>query len=269
MIVSDTTEAGVPTTEARAPEMTDTHTSFIKRIAMFAYGVGSYAVGVAALMAWILSMLGLLPFTGGPLQFTGVSAVALNLALMFGFGLQHSIMARPAFKTKWAKLVSPAGERATFVLATGLVLGPLILMWQPMPTTIWNIQSSGLSTALLVASVGGWAYLFLATFAINHFELFGLRQVYQYLTHSPVTPVPFKERWMYRFDRHPIMTGALLGMWLTPHMQLDHLLFAAFASAYIMVGVHFEERSLRRQWGSTYTDYCKRVRSLVPTFRAV
>ncbi len=123
-----------------------------------------------------------------------------------------------------------------------------------------------LRIGLIAVAVAGWAYLFLASFAINHFELFGLRQVYQYFRGSEVTAVPFKERLMYRFDRHPIMTGALIGMWVTPHMRMDHLLFASMATLYIVIGVYFEERSLRRQWGATYDEYCARVGTIVPSF---
>jgi protein-S-isoprenylcysteine O-methyltransferase Ste14 len=254
---TDTAEGDVLAASPDAP--------LIKRAAVLLYGIGSYGLGVTALVAWIISMLGLLPFTGGPIHLTGANAVIFNLALMIAFGLQHSVMARPAFKDKWTKFISPAIERSTFVLATGLFLGPIIFLWQPMPMTIWKIENVLFANTTLALAVAGWTYLFLATFAINHFELFGLRQVYQYALGKAVTAVPFKERFMYRFDRHPIMTGAVMGMWLTPHLQLDHLLFAAFATLYIVIGVYFEERSLRRRWGATYDDYCDRTHSIIPT----
>jgi protein-S-isoprenylcysteine O-methyltransferase Ste14 len=240
--------------------------SFVKRASVFVYGVSSYAVGVAALVAWILYMLGVFEFAGAGIHLAAGAAVLFNLGMMVAFGLQHSIMARPAFKKKWTKLVPHAVERSTFVLATGLILGPMLLLWQPMPTTIWHVSIPVVQTTLVAAALAGWAYLFLASFAINHFELFGLRQVYQYFRGEEVTSVPFKERLMYRFDRHPIMTGALIGMWVTPHMRLDHLLFAATATVYLVIGVYFEERSLRRQWGATYDDYRDRVGSIVPSF---
>jgi protein-S-isoprenylcysteine O-methyltransferase Ste14 len=240
--------------------------SVIKRSAVLAYGVISYGAGVSALVGWILIMLGLVQFPGLGMELSLAAATGFNLLLMVAFGLQHSIMARPAFKKKWTKLIPPAIERSTFVLATGLVLGPVLVLWQPMSNTVWNVSAPGIRWALIGLAVAGWAYLFLASFAINHFELFGLRQVYQYSRGKEITPVPFKERWMYRFDRHPIMTGALIGLWVTPEMHLDHLLFAIMATLYIVIGVYFEERSLRRQWGATYDDYCKRVGSIVPTF---
>jgi len=249
-----------------SPSEVLSNVSLAKRATVLVYGVGSYAVGVSALVAWILSMLGLLEFTGVGIHLATGAAVLFNLGLMVAFGIQHSVMARPAFKEKWTKLIPQAVERSTFVLATGLVLGPLLVLWQPMPTVIWETSIPALRMTLVAVALGGWAYLFLASFAINHFELFGLRQVYQYFRGKEVTSVPFKERLMYRFDRHPIMTGALIGMWVTPQMHLDHLLFAAMATIYIVIGVYFEERSLRRQWGATYDDYCKRVGSLVPSF---
>jgi protein-S-isoprenylcysteine O-methyltransferase Ste14 len=255
----------VTNTIAPSQGVKSTESSILNRVTVFAYGVVSYGVGVAALIAWIFMMLGVLPITGGPLATTGAAAVGINLALMVGFGLQHSIMARPAFKRKWTTLIPFAAERSSFILATGLALGSVLLLWQPMDTIIWTVENSIASTAIMSLAVLGWAYLFLASFAINHFELFGLRQVYEHLRGREVTAVPFKERWMYRFDRHPIMTGALIGMWATPLMRVDHLLFASFATVYIMVGVSFEERALRRQWGDTYEKYKARVHSIVPT----
>jgi len=113
-------------------------------------------------------------------------------------------------------------------------------------------------------AVFGWAYLFMATFAIDHFELFGLQQVWRASHGQAPAPAPFQERWMYRIDRHPIMTGLLIGMWVTPEMTLGHLLFAALSSVYVVIGVHFEERALLRQWGAIYDAYRRRVPTIVP-----
>ena len=240
--------------------------SLIYRIAVFGYGVAAYAVGVTALLAVILTMLGVLPFTGGPLRTLGFGAgLTLDVLLLVTFALQHSVMARPGFKALWTRVIPATCERSTYVLATGLVLLPTLVLWQPMPEVVWSVEDPLLRSSLLGAALAGWAYLFAASFAIDHFELFGLRQVYQALRGHPLTAVPFQERWMYRFDRHPIMTGILIGMWVTPTMTLDHLLFAAGSTVYIWIGVHFEERSLRRQFGQQYVDYRKRVGTLVPT----
>ena len=241
--------------------------SLIYRVAVFAYGVAAYAIGVSALLAVILIMLGVLRFTGGPLGQLGLGAgIALDFLLLVLFALQHSVMARASFKAHWTRIIPAAAERSTYVLATGLVLAPLLLLWQPMPAVVWSVDAPILRWSLLGIAVAGWAYLFAASFAINHFELFGLQQVYQALRGRPLTQAPFRERWMYRFDRHPIMTGILVGMWVTPTMTLEHLLFAAGSTIYIWIGVYFEERSLQRQWGQQYEDYRQRVGTIVPTF---
>ena len=241
--------------------------SSVYRVAVFAYGVVAYAIGVAALLAVILYMLGVFQFTGRPLGARGLgAALALDVALWVAFALQHSVMARASFRARWTRIVPAAAERSTYVLATGLVLAPLLVLWQPMPAVVWSVEAPVLRWCLLAVALAGWAYLFAASFAINHFELFGLQQVYQVLRARPITQAPFRERWMYRFDRHPIMSGMLVGIWVTPTMTLDHLLFAAGATLYIGIGVYFEERSLRRQWGRAYDEYRERVGSIVPTF---
>jgi protein-S-isoprenylcysteine O-methyltransferase Ste14 len=240
--------------------------SAVKKAAVVAYGVMSYGIGVSALVAWILYMLGVIPFIGIGFEPPLAVALVINIGLMVAFALQHSIMARPAFKERWTRLVPAAVERSTFVLATGVVLLPVLVLWQPMSTVLWDVSILPVQIALHGIALAAWAYLFIASFAINHFELFGLQQVYEYARGREVSSVSFKERWMYRFDRHPIMSGALIGMWVTPYMQLDHLLFAATATLYILIGVYFEERALRRELGDTYDDYAKRVGSLVPSF---
>ncbi|CAN5631847.1 hypothetical protein BH09MYX1_BH09MYX1_01630 [soil metagenome] len=241
--------------------------SSVHRGAVFVYGIAAYVVGVGALVALILIMLGVVRFTGGPLRDLGLGgALALDSLLLLTFALQHSVMARPSFKARWTRVIPPAAERSTYVLATGLVLAPLLALWQPMPAIVWSVQAPMARWLLLGIALAGWAYLLAASFAINHFELFGLRQVFEFLRGRPITRTPFKERWMYRLDRHPIMTGVLVGMWVTPTMTVDHLLFAAGSTVYVCIGVHFEERSLVRQLGLPYEDYRKRVRTIVPTF---
>lgn len=237
------------------------------RIAIFAYGVAAYAIGVAALLAVIVFMLGIVPFTGGPPGALGLGrGLAVDLLLLVAFALQHSVMARPAFKQRWTRIIPASAERSTYLVATGLFLGLLLALWQPMPSVVWSVETPALRWAVLAVGLCGWAYLLAASFAINHFELFGLRQVYQALRGRKLTEVPFRERWMYRFDRHPIMTGVLVGIWATPVMTLDHLLFAAGCTLYVWIGVYFEERSLLRHWGPAYEDYCARVGTIVPSF---
>ena len=239
----------------------------IYRLAVFAYGVVAYLIGVGVLLALILIMLGVVHFTGGPLgNLSPGTGLALDVLLLVVFAFQHSMMARPIFKARWIRIIPAAAERSTYVLATGLALAPLLVLWHPMPQIMWSVEAPLLRGAMYGVALAGWGYLLAASFAINHFELFGLQQVYQVLRGRPLTSAPFQERWMYRFDRHPIMTGILIGTWVTPTMTLDHLVLAAGFTVYVWIGVSFEERSLQRQWGPLYEEYRARVGTIVPTF---
>lgn len=231
------------------------------------YGGLAYLAGVTALVALILASLGVIPL-GAPrvaIESPIVRGI-VDIALWVAFALQHSVMARPAFKARWTRIVPPATERSTYVLATALFLGPLLAFWQPLAGTVWHVTSPLARTTLLGVAVLGWAYLFAASWALNHAELFGLQQTWRSFRGTKDVSEPFRERWMYRFDRHPIMTGLILGLWSTPDMTADRLLFCVAATLYIVIGVHFEERALRRTWGATYESYRRRVRSIVPTF---
>lgn len=240
----------------------------LQRSAILVYGVAAYAIGVSSLIGWILCMLGVMPLgIAAPGLSSGAAAIALACVLVGVFAAQHTIMARPAFKIWWTGFIPASAERATFVLMTGLTLWPALLFWPPLPQVIWSVDNAIASSALYALALAGWAYLFAASFAINHFDLFGLQQVYLQFVGRENRKVAFKERWMYRFDRHPIMTGALIGMWATPLMTLDHLYFSVLVTGYIVFGVSVEERDLVRQWGDKYLDYAKRVRSIVPVFR--
>jgi protein-S-isoprenylcysteine O-methyltransferase Ste14 len=251
--------------EPSTPSVTRAGGGALSRAGILVYGIGSYAIGVAALVSLILVMLGALPFTGGPMRIGSSALAALfDVGLLVAFGLQHSLMARASFKERWARVIHPSMERSTYMLATGLVLVPVLLMWQPLPRVLWSVNASLGRRALTGIAVLGWAYLFAASFAIDHFELFGLQQVWRGFRGKPPVPVPFRARWMYRFDRHPIMTGLLIGLWVTPDMTVGRLLFAAASSIYVVIGVHFEERSLRRQWGGVYEAYRRRVGTIVP-----
>ncbi len=241
--------------------------SALLRAGLLAYGVGSYVIGFASLLGVILASLGVIAFTGGPVHIGNpVAAGFFDLGLLLAFGVQHSVMARAAFKQRWTRVIHPAMERPTFVLATGVVLLALLALWQPLPTIVWSSGAPFVRGAVTGVAFLGWAYLFAASFAINHFELFGLQQSWRGFRGQAPVPVPFRERWMYRFDRHPIMTGVLVGLWAVPEMTMGHLLFAAGLSAYLVIGVYFEERSLRRQWGDVYEAYARRAGTIVPVW---
>lgn len=232
------------------------------------YGGVAYLIGSGALLALIAVSLGVVPFDAPATQpgSPWISA-SMDVGLLALFGLQHSVMARRSFKQSWTRVVPPALERSTYVLATGLVLVPVLVFWQPIPGVIWSIEVPLVRAALRGLALVGWCYLFAASFALSHVELFGLKQVWRVFHGESSTEEPFRERWMYRFDRHPIMTGLLVGMWSTPDMTAGRLLFCAGMTVYVVIGVHFEERALRRQWGARYDEYRARVRSVVPTWR--
>ena len=237
----------------------------LARTAVLAYGVTAYAIGVAGLCWLIGGSLGLIPFTGGPVSLGSVEArVAFNLAFVALFGLQHAIMARPAFKARWTRVVPPAIERSTFVLVTGLLVSGFMWLWQPLPEVVWSVEQPLVAGFLFALGALGWAYLFTASFAIDHFELFGLKQVWNAFRGGEARPHRIVSRLMYRFDRHPLMSGMLFGLWCTPLMRVDHLVLAAGLTTYIVLGVLIEERTLVAIHGEEYRSYRRRVPALVP-----
>lgn len=235
-----------------------TNTSFFAQFALASYGLLAYLVGVAGLSTIILAYAGLIPF--GLLQVTDNPwlAGAINVGLLVLFALQHSVMARPAFKAWLNRYLPEATQRSHFVWTSGVVSAILVFCWQPLSGSIW--QFSGNAAWALWAVFGfGWAYLLAATFAINHFDLFGLRQVWFAMQNTPYQPVPFKEHWMYRYSRHPIMLGVLIGIWALPAMSASHFMMSIGLSVYIAIGLYFEERDLIAVWGQHYKDYRQRV----------
>jgi methanethiol S-methyltransferase len=179
------------------------------------------------------------------------------------FAVQHSVMARPAFKRWWTQFVSPSIERSIYVLAASLLLFAICVYWKPLPAIV--IQTGGVAASMLWALFWtGWLIVLASTFMINHFELFGLRQAWQTLRDRPKTSDPFVERMLYKLVRHPIMLGFLIAFWATPNMTIGHLLFAAVTTVYIIVAIQFEERDLKAAYGAAYEAYQSRVRMLLP-----
>ena len=236
------------------------------KFGIFIYGIVSYALGVASLL-YLICFLGniVVPKTIDSAPVGGVaSAVLVDLILVGLFAFQHSLMARPGFKERWTRIVPKAAERSTYVLLTGLVLALLCWQWRPIAGVVWNVEGAvgkGLLQALFWL---GWVILFAATFMINHFDLFGLRQVYLRLKDQPYRPVPFVEVALYRFVRHPIMLGLLIGLWATPSMSVGHLLFAAATTIYIFIGIFLEEHDTRQALGEDYETYRRQTQMLVP-----
>ena len=186
-------------------------------------------------------------------------AVLIDAALLGLFAVQHSVMARPRFKRNMPR----ATERSTYVLASTAALTLILWLWQPLPATVWSAGAGWARAALWSCYVLGWGFLVLSTFALGHFDLFGLRQA---LARNYTEPA-FREPFLYRIVRHPIMVGFFVLFWATPEMSAGHLLFAALSSAYILVGVRLEEHDLKRQLGAPYAEYLRRVPRFVPGAR--
>lgn len=238
--------------------------SMIGRITSMIYAFGCYTLSMGVLVyaaAWlggfcVPNQLDA-PGTGNV-----VTAVFANLALVLLFGVQHSVMARPAFKAWWTRFVPPQCERATYLLFSGLALFGLMWFWQPIGIEIWNLQGiHGLIAYGLYAA--GWFVLVSATFFINHFDLFGLRQAWLHLRGKPYTHIPFRTPGYYRWVRHPIYVGWLMLFWATPTMTVSHLLFALATTGYILTAIPLEERDLSRLLPE-YAAYRSRTAALIP-----
>lgn len=238
----------------------------MKKIFVLLYGVSNYLMGSAALVYLIAFLFNLFVPKSIDSGDTGnmMMAITINLGLITLFGLQHSIMARPAFKKQLTKTIPKAAERSTFMLGTAIVTFSLCLLWQPLPGVIWQAENTSLHNAILAIGLSGWVMVFYATFLINHFDLFGLRQVWLYFNDRQYTHLPFKLNSLYKYVRHPIMSGVFIGIWFTPVMTTGHLLLALGMSAYIFIGVYHEEKDLIKVFGDRYLKYIKSTARFFP-----
>ena len=232
----------------------------------FLYGVVSYGI-------FFVTFLYLIGFLANFIVPKGIDtgagapfaiAFAINVGLMALFGLQHSVMARPGFKAAWTKVVPESLERSTYVLLSSVALIVLYWLWQPMTDVVWEARAPWLVTLLWALFGLGFGLVLISTFVINHFDLFGLRQVFLRLLGKPYTDIPFQVRFMYRLVRHPLYVGWFLAFWGTPRMTVGHLLFAIGMSGYILIAVRHEERDLVKLLGQDYIEYRKRVPMFVP-----
>ncbi len=229
--------------------------------------------GAVAYVTFLASFLYAVGFAGGLVvpktidsgpEAATTTAILINVAVLSLFAVQHSVMARPFFKRWWTQVIPPAAERSTYVLASSLLLFLLYWQWRPLPGVVWNVTQPALAGVLWAVFGIGWLIVLVSTFLINHFDLFGLRQVFLHFTGRTYTPIPFQTPWLYRVVRHPIMVGFLIAFWATPTMTQGHLLFAAVVTAYVLVALQLEERDLRAYHGETYSEYQRQVRMLVP-----
>jgi len=242
----------------------------MSRIAIFAYGTLAYLI-------FFIVFLYAIGFIGGfavPTTLDGIPAAPLSqallvdLALLSAFAIQHSGMARPAFKRWWTKVIPEAAERSTYVLLSSLALIALFVFWEPIGGVVWNAPAGVARDSVVALYLFGWALLLYTTFLIDHFDLFGLKQVWRRLGDKAYRAPVFRTPSLYKLVRHPLYIGWLTIFWAAPTMTAAHFLFAAVCTAYILVAIRWEERDLESAFGETYADYKSRTPMLLPRLRS-
>jgi protein-S-isoprenylcysteine O-methyltransferase Ste14 len=236
------------------------------KLVAFLYGIVAYLIFAVVIVYSLGFVSGLVvPKTidsgsAGPI----VESIVINIVLMTIFAVQHSVMARPQFKNWWTRIVPKSVERSTYVLFASLALALVFWQWRPIPGLVWAVREPTVAAFLLYLGVSGWVLVFISTFMINHFELFGLHQVANNLAGKPMPPMKFKTPMLYNVVRHPIYLCFLIFAWATPVMTAGHLLFAVLVTGYIFVGIALEEHDLIAVFGDEYRRYRQRVAMIVP-----
>ena len=233
----------------------------------------SLAYGFVAYLIFLAAFLYSIGFVGGLVVPKGIDSgpvsqllpsLVIDTLLLGVFAVQHSVMARPAFKTWWTRFVPAQLERSTYVLLASLALVLLFWQWRALPGTVWSVETPALKSAIWVVFAIGWAMVLLSTFLINHFDLFGLRQVWAYRRNNETPPPEFSTPLFYKVVRHPIYLGFVLAFWAAPKMSVGHLVFAFATTAYIVIAIQFEEHDLVAVFGERYREYRRRVPMLLP-----
>jgi protein-S-isoprenylcysteine O-methyltransferase Ste14 len=238
----------------------------LKRVSIFFYGVACYAIFLATFV-YLVGFVGnfAVPRSiDSPAIAPFGESLAIDLLLIGLFAIQHSVMARPGFKRRMMEIIPEAAERSTYVLCSSAALIVLFAGWHPLGSLVWEMRSPFTVGVLHLFCGFGWAMVLVSTFLINHFDLFGLRQVYLNLIDEMYWPVDFDTPGLYRFVRHPLYLGFILAMWATPVMTAAHLVFAVMMTLYILAGIQLEENDLVRSIGTAYREYRKRVPMLIP-----
>jgi methanethiol S-methyltransferase len=238
----------------------------MSRLFVFLYGIFSYLVFLGVFVYAIGFIGGFMTPTmldGIPTRPLG-EALAIDLALLAAFAVQHSGMARPAFKRWWTSIVPEAAERSTYVLLSSVLLVGLFILWQPIGGVIWTAPAGLARNAVIGVYIFGWLLLFYTTFLIDHFDLFGLSQVWRHLRGQSYRPPQFHTPSLYRVVRHPLYIGWITLIWAAPVMTVAHLVFAIMTTAYILIGIQLEERDLVDAFGSDYVAYRRRTPMIVP-----
>ena len=243
--------------------------ALLRTLTMF-YSVACYLIGVTALVYLILFIVdlwvpvsinrgvGLAPDLGI------VAALLWNIGVVLVWGLQHTIMARPAFKRVWTKVVPVPIERSTYLVCVAIATALLVLYWIPMPTVLWDTSGTVLYPLLMSVYFLGWCLVLFSTFLINHFHLFGLQQAFLFMRRYQSKQETFRTPLLYKLVRHPMMSGVLIALWAVPNLTVGRLVFNVLMTTYVFIGLYFEERTLTAELGEEYERYMQTTPSVIP-----
>ncbi len=239
----------------------------MSKAAAFVYGLLAYVMFLGAILysiGFVANWMALPKTIDSGAPGPVMPSIAIDLTLLGVFAIQHSVMARRGFKAWWTRYVPAAVERSTYVLFSNLALILLLWKWQPLPGVVWRVENPATAAALVALSLLGWGMVFLSTFLINHFDLFGLKQVFDNLRQMQIEDPQFRTPLLYKFVRHPLYLGFIIAFWAAPVMTAGHLLFAIATTGYILGAIVLEERDMVAMFGQTYVNYQRRVSMIVP-----